>query len=311
VLATVQLDGEPVTVRLPLLPGVHRIVAVYSGDDKCLPSRSNVIEQVILPAPEQRQAVGMVLKKWGPSTVTNPPILTATLVRRDGSLFGAEPNPAIPGQIMSASANLNVKLLMPNIRPTDPPVTTNAPGNVSGGLLSNAALTDPPEFMPTGEVRFYEGRRLLGAAAVVDGTATFVPRGLRLGFHAIRAVYSGDARYLPFASKPIAVEITLARTATKLASSAAIVRQGGSFTLSTAVSTVNKDTVPPTGFVTIFDGRRKLATLRLGAADQTVALFLKTGRHELFAFYWGDKNCQASRSAVIVVTVEAPPTITV
>jgi hypothetical protein len=83
------------------------------------------------------------------------------------------------------------------------------------GALIKAAVAPPVTFVVsvtrtgpaavplTGVVRFYDGTRVFGDAAVVNGTATLTTSALTQGNHTISAVYQGDGNYAGSAAAPV------------------------------------------------------------------------------------------------------------
>ena len=73
-----------------------------------------------------------------------------------------------------------------------------------------ADLTPPTA---TGLVTFYDGARVLGAAAISNGRATLAVTGLLPGSHALSAYYGGDATRAPAPSSVTPLLVTGLRQA--------------------------------------------------------------------------------------------------
>jgi hypothetical protein len=61
--------------------------------------------------------------------------------------------------------------------------------------------------MPTGRVTFYDGSGQLGVSTLSGDTATYTSSAFRVGSHAIRAVYAGDANYTAGTSAVLALAV--------------------------------------------------------------------------------------------------------
>jgi hypothetical protein len=311
VLAVLALDGQTTTISRYLEPGEHRFTAEYSGDANCLASQSDVVIQTVTggheinlptgieyPAVQQKPQMTQIrLQQWGGASKSHTPVYTATILLADGRMLGRQTTKAfVRGKIQSVTSSLKVTLQ----------------GKSAGqGVLTgvSTSLTTPDTLVvswlggptPTGYVRFMDGTRVVARVKVdANGTATWAPKSFKSGKHSITAVYEGDEQYLT--SRSGKHNVTVGLTATRLMFGASVA--GNVMTLSTKVATVAEDTVTPTGTVTIRDGRKVLAVLKLGEA-RSLTLSLSAGRHNLTAEYSGDSNCRKTHSAVLVHIVQA------
>ena len=109
-----------------LSPNQHyAIVASYSGD--AVSRESHAYQYVFVP-----EQTAVVLKSWGGTTASNPPVFTATVTRGDGAMFPSFAWPTIEerGEIQSAGCTLSVTIPLPPPPPPKPviPVTPVMPG---------------------------------------------------------------------------------------------------------------------------------------------------------------------------------------
>jgi len=149
-----------------------------------------------------------------------------------------------------------------------------------------------------------EGDALLGEVAMnTDGIATFRPGKLSLGAHEIVANWGGDQFYAGSASEVIHYVVTKTQTKTSILASSNTVTQGGWLTLTGNVGT-EADTVNPSGWIVLKDGKHTLARLKLGTKIKVLDLDLSVGTHLITAVYEGDKNCLANRSAPFKLRVK-------
>jgi len=81
----------------------------------------------------------------------------------------------------------------------------NSPVTLTATLSNGAA---------TGTVSFFDGSKLLGSAAVTNGTAAITTSSLPIGARSITATYSGDSKYPAAASSALAVDVTFTSTVT-------------------------------------------------------------------------------------------------
>jgi len=164
--------------------------------------------------------------------------------------------------------------------------------------------------LPTGSVTFYDGSTVLGTLPINgSGQAAYTTNGLTTGTHSISAQYSGDVHYLAN-SASLQQVVGQAGSSASVASSAKEYATPGlkvTFT-ATIASSVQGDTLVPTGNVTFYDGTNALGSAPLNssgaAAFSTSTLAL--GMHSITAQYSGDVNFLASTSPALPQLVALP-----
>lgn len=277
-------------------------------------SSSSAIAQVKVTA-----ATEVALRVHGQTTLTNPPVFTATIVRPDGALVSKQwaPTPPARGIIQSATAGLTVSI--PST-PTGTYVSGVSDGGVwmtwgdghfsspTPGSVSVSPRQPPPRPVVSGTVTFYDGDRVLGTATLnADGTATFAPQGgsLSVGTHEIRAAYGGDVHHRAGESEQASVTITLTPTSLTLATpTKTSLRPGEKLTLKATVSTLVPDLVGLRGTVTFYANDVKLKDVRVGD-NETFEIDLPAGAYQLRAVYGGsDVHVGSESSEAVTITVE-------
>jgi hypothetical protein len=157
-----------------------------------------------------------------------------------------------------------------------------------------ASVTSKHGPIPDGElVTFYSRRTLLGSAPLTGGVAAFTYTFVWPGSTRIHAVYAGDAMFKPSADVvaqrvfkwPVQVQVVSSQNPSKLG-------QPVTFTI-----TVSSGGPVPTRFVTLYQGKKQLASLELvdGTASFTYSKF-KLGPHTIFAIYWSDDYNRQNKS---------------
>lgn len=153
---------------------------------------------------------------------------------------------------------------------------------------------------PTGTVTFLDGSNRLGAAPLIDGSATLDAIFAATGIHTITAQYSGDAAFLP-SSERIPLQVTgLATTVTLVVPATAT---PGSTVLLTA--TISSSGGIPTGQVTFLDENTSLGTSPLDGTGIAILRIntLAAGSHSLTASYAGDGKFGGSTSAAVTINI--------
>jgi hypothetical protein len=153
-----------------------------------------------------------------------------------------------------------------------------------------------PAGIPSGTVRFYDGKTYLGQGSLGnDGIAVFTPRKpLRVGRHKITASYEGDNDFAPAASASLKLNVT-----EKAATKTTIRLSGDKNPVLTA--TIQTTSLFPTGKLTITSNGKVLARYVLGADNKRVLFNLPRGKRTLTVTYSGDRNCQPSSATVTVM----------
>jgi beta-glucanase (GH16 family) len=189
-----------------------------------------------------------------------------------------------------------------------PTVTVSSSGNPSvvGQSVTFTATLVPAS--ATGTVQFKDGSTNLGgAAAVVNGSATFSTSSLSVGVHNITANYSGDSNFAGSVGMLPTQTVNPAHSSASVSSSPNPSVFGQPVVLTTTVSAVAPGVGTLTGTVQLKDG-----TTNLGGAvavSNGSAMFstssLAVGQHNITADYSGDRNFTASSGALPVETVSA------
>jgi len=130
--------------------------------------------------------------------------------------------------------------------------------------------------MPSGQITFYAGNKIIGSIVLSNGFGNLVVNDLPEGMQTLRAEYSGDILHAPtvstpriFSAKPIPTEATL--TSSK--------NVDGSSTLTARITVPAGSTYLPTGSVTFYSGQSVLgiSTLVDGRATFKVNQLGATG----------------------------------
>lgn len=170
-------------------------------------------------------------------------------------------------------------------------------------ITANAAAGPGNPGAPTGVVTFLDGSNRLGAAPLVNGSATFDSTFNADGIHTITAQYSGDGVFLP-STQQIPLQVTgIATMATLIAPATAT---PGSTVLLTAI--INSAGGIPTGQVTFLEGNTSLGSAPLDGAGVAVLRIntLAAGAHSLTASYAGDEKFGGSTSAAVTINIANP-----
>jgi hypothetical protein len=229
-LGTATLSGGKATFKTSVLAaGTHTITVSYSGDANFVTSTSAPLTQTV----NQAATTSKVTSSANPSVFGESVTFTATIKAvapgsgtptgtvtfMDGStnlgtgtlsggtatfsistlavaahsitaVYGGDTNfststSAVLNQTVNQSATTNV-------------VTSSANPSISGQAVTfTATITpvSPGSGMPTGNVTFDDGSKVLGTVALTNGTASFTTSSLALGTHSIKAVYAGDTNF--------------------------------------------------------------------------------------------------------------------
>lgn len=168
---------------------------------------------------------------------------------------------------------------------------------IAGASVTLTATVTAPAGL-SGNVAFYDGTALIGAAAVSGTKAKLVISTLAIGTHAITARYMGNATIPPSIS-PVFAQIVKASSGTLRNSTATVVASPSPGTLDHAVTftatVAGNQSTPPTGGVLIFvDGFVVGGPVTLspnGAASSRATFSTSTlahGVHDVTVAYLGD-----------------------
>jgi hypothetical protein len=188
-------------------------------------------------------------------------------------------------------------------------VASSANPSVYGQVVTftaTLAAVGPGAGTPTGTVTFVEGTTILGTKTLdASGRATFTTSSLRVGSHAITAVYNGDTNFSVSTATTPTQTVNPASTATSLTSSAnpAVYRKAVTFTAT--VAAVSPGAGTPTGKVTFKYGATILGTRKLNASGRATftTSSLRVGSRSITVVYKGSTNYRASTSAKLTQTV--------
>ena len=167
-------------------------------------------------------------------------------------------------------------------------VSATWPRSATYGIGSSVKVTVAASAgSPTGTVKIVEGTATVGTATLSGGTATvkLAPTALKPGSHALKATYAGTADIAAGSSAAGTLKVAkaTAKASNRLAAAKIKARAKGKLTV-----TVTSTGVVPTGTVTVFDGRKKIATGTLRGGKVVVTLpKLKKGTHKIHAVYAG------------------------
>jgi hypothetical protein len=232
VLATSALVSGAASFSISNLPvGLNSIYARYLGDATYLPSSSaTVVQDVLIPTstvlttspnPSVYGATVTLTLTASPASATGPvqfntgnTILgTVNLVNGQAKLsinslpVGQTPLIAYYSgdDTHTGFASLIVTQTV-NRAPSSVTVASSKNPAIIGDNVSFTATVSPGS--ATGTVQFLDGNTVLGTAAVSGGTAALTTSTLSVGTHSIKAVYSGEARYLGSTSAALTQTVT-------------------------------------------------------------------------------------------------------
>jgi hypothetical protein len=177
------------------------------------------------------------------------------------------------------------------------------------------SIPSPWPAIPSGTVTYKDGSKVLGTGPGVDqnGIALFSTTGLSTGKHTITATYSGDSTYQGSKSTAVVETIGPVGTHNRLELSNREIVYGQPLTLTATVSMAHEligNTQParPTGMMTFWDGASQLGSANVNNGVATITVSgLSPGRIVIVADYYGDTVFEMSKSASVVVQVNAPP----
>ncbi|MEN0130469.1 MAG: Ig-like domain repeat protein [Brevundimonas sp.] len=157
---------------------------------------------------------------------------------------------------------------------------------------------------PTGKLTLKDGRTVLrtvtlGASA--KGSATFTTTAPRVGTHALTVVYSGDARVA--GATTAAHKLVVSKAKATVSAKTAVRKSKVSVTVAVRAQGISQ----PTGTVTVKDGSKVVAKVKLAASSRGSVVVtlskLKKGKHVLTASYSGSSQIGAAKSRGVSVVV--------
>jgi hypothetical protein len=343
---TFQIDGTPQTAITltggsaalttgALPPGMHSIIATYSGDMNFLTSASAPTLQVVLSA----ATTTTVTSSGSPTVFGQNVVFTVTVAGTGGTPTGMvaiviDGTPASSVALAGGQATVATSILPPGMHTVQAVYGGDGVHATSSGSVvqivgqattATAVLVSPSPALnlqtvtmtatvtavapgggtPGGIVDFTDGATNLGTATLDANGMAQLPRALAAGAHSIVATYTGSALYLGSASLSWSETVALANTTTTLVASANPGLTGQSITLTATVAAVSPAAGLPTGTVVFSSGAVVLGTgmLTNGQAQISTST-LPLGPSSITANYGGDASNSASTSAVLVETVD-------
>jgi hypothetical protein len=328
--------GSAVLTTGALTPGMHAIIATYSGDADLLTSISAPIAQVVLSA----ATTTTVTSSGSPTVFGQNVAFTVTVAGTGGTPTGMvtisiDGTPgSSPVALAGGQATVATSILPPGMHTVQAAYGGDGVHAMSSGSVvqvvlqattTTGVLVSPSPSLnlqtvtmtatvtanapgggtPGGIVDFTDGATDLGTATLEANGIAQLPRALAAGAHSIVATYTGSAFYVGSASLSWSETVALANTTTTLAASANPALTGQSITLTATVAAVSPAAGSPTGAVVFSSGTVVLGTgtLTNGQAQISTST-LPLGPSSITASYGGDASNSASTSAVLVETVD-------
>jgi hypothetical protein len=174
-------------------------------------------------------------------------------------------------------------------------------------LTATVSALPPGTGTPTGKVVFLDGTHLLGTADLTNGQAALTVANLSAGTHSIHVNYNGDIFFVP-SSAVLSQVVKKDATTTQLVSSLNPSSSGQTVTFTATVTANTPGVGIPGGMVNFYDGSTLLGSVALDGNGQASypTSTLSAGQHSIQAKYVGDSHDYASKSAVLVQTVDPP-----
>ena len=306
--------------------GAIYVDAKYSGDDDTTPSEGGITENVVNGPPppttsvtiwvsQNPAVVGQSLTVTASVSTSNAEVPTGSVQFNDGAtalgtvpLAGGQASVTITFTTAGShtlyarysgdrgfpgSSSLYGILVIRAA--TSLALTTNPGTSVFGqAVILTAALAANSRGLPapSGQIQFFDGTALLGAAALASGGASITLSNLIPGTHQLKATYGGDSTWNTSTSAAVIQAVAKAPTVTTLTSSSGAMQA----TLSSVVSPMSSVSAIPTGTVQYVDAttNEALATGDLAGGKSTATI--GAACRMIQAIYPGDANFQGSRS---------------
>ena len=230
VLGTATLaGGSAMLTTSALTGGAHSITATYAGDTNNLPSASNLVSQVVQPAPSTTTLSSAPNPSTAGQSVTFTavvsgiaPLAGSVTFVVDGVALGA-PVPVNAGVAQLATSALTAGSHVVtadyggdgNHTSSSSAPVTQVVGKAASSivLVAQPMSSGPGEpvvltatvtgFSPSGTVSFMEGPQLIGQAPIVNGIATLTTTQLKKGNRQLTASYPGDSNNLSSTSPKV------------------------------------------------------------------------------------------------------------
>jgi hypothetical protein len=169
-------------------------------------------------------------------------------------------------------------------------------------FTATVAAASPGAGTPSGTVTFRDGRTVLGTRTLdSNGVATLTTSSLRLGSHAVTAVYQGNSNFRTNASGTLVQTVKRASTSTSLTSSVNPSGTRRAVTYTATVAVIGPSAGSPTGTVTFRAGSTVLGTRRLNARGMAslTTRWWRGGGRSITAVYQGNASYRGSTSAML------------
>lgn len=270
------VNGQATFQTSTLTPGIHKVIAVYSGDDNHLPSRSTILTEILIPA-DRIASVTTITSSENPSLVGFPVIFTATVSGSASTPTGvvrflidsstlSEPISLINGvatfstsslttgnhtvdavylgnlnYFPSHSGNLNQVVTSFNEAATVTTINSSQNPSFLGSLVTfTAVVSSRPGFaIATGSITFVIDDVFQPPIPLVNGQASLQTSSLSVGNHTIVAIYTGDSTHIPSKSTRFTQTVTsdaVTTSVTRLSSSNNPSKPGQSVSFTAKVS---------------------------------------------------------------------------
>jgi len=181
-----------------------------------------------------------------------------------------------------------------------------------GDAVTLTAIVSASSGVPAGTCRFVDDDgAVLGAAAVgPNGRAVLTTAAVGGGNRTIVAIYEGDGAFAG-SEGPVELAVTPAPTVVAVVAASARSTVGAAATFTITVRPPAHNGVAPSGWVTLYDGKRKLRNGQLvNGQAELVTHDLTGGRHVISGKYWGSPDYAGSVSAPVRLDVARCATTT-
>jgi hypothetical protein len=329
VLGTGTIVNGVATLTTGLLAaGSHTVTASYSGDANNSAATSAPLTQTVnkstpvLPAPGVSSSsvdvgTAVTITETVPAGVTGPVsfynggMLLGTAPIINGVATLVAPSLPVGTDAITASTPADGN----NNAATSPATTVTVSKTTPVLTAPTVSATNPAAGTPvtitqtlptgaTGTVSFYDGGTLLGAAPVINGSATLTTSALPVGSAPLSTVTSPSATTNAATSPVTTINVTKGVGAVSLSSSANPAAYNQAITF-TAVSNTGA-----AGVVTFMESSTVLGVGAINASGiaTLTTSSLAIGSHSVTAVFAGDTNYSAATSAVLVQVVSKVPT---
>ncbi len=340
VLSTTQVSAAEISSLTisTLIPGVHTITAVYSGDTNFSTAASNAVAETVNLGTSQTMLSGSTSSVAGES-VTFAVIVSGTgaqpggsvVLKSDGSALGTITlDAAGAGTFTTSSLSAGAHTITAayggdgnHTGSSGGPLSITVTQASSTSVLSSGSnpsvihatvtlyvTVTGTGVHPTGNVTFSYGANTLGVATLdAAGQASLTVSSFSVGTHTLLATYGGDTTHGSSTSATLSQVVTQAGTTTNLTSSRNPAAVGDSIDFTVAVAGAGH---PVGGTVSVHDGASIVASGTLSSNGVIVFSIstLSSGSHTLTAAYAGDINSVASTSAALIEQVQQTATTT-